>query len=154
MLCLCEVWVWILCVDGRSRYLCIVLGGYLHIWGAPSVQSCCTLWISAFWHVFVYGRYHKSRLSCLKLSDLDWSRHHPLLWAAAPAIQRVRMAGMPKKLVCYFQFSCSWTHAISWQRTEQVLTELDISAIEEYIIIIIIYQINQETVHKYNIYMI
>ena len=21
----------------------------------------------------------KSRLSCLKLSDLDWSRHHPLL---------------------------------------------------------------------------
>ena len=30
-LCLCEVRVWILCVDGRSRYLCIVLGGYLHI---------------------------------------------------------------------------------------------------------------------------
>ena len=80
----------------RSRYLCIVLGGYLHIWGAPSVQSCCTLWISTFWHVFVYGRYHKSRLSCLKLSDLDWSRHHPLLWATAPAIQRVRMPGMPK----------------------------------------------------------
>ena len=24
-------YVWILCVDGRSRYLCIVLGGYLHI---------------------------------------------------------------------------------------------------------------------------
>ena len=22
---------------------------------------------------------HKSRRSCLKLSDLDWSRHHPLL---------------------------------------------------------------------------
>ena len=31
VLCLCEVLVWILCVDGRSRYLCIVLGGYLHI---------------------------------------------------------------------------------------------------------------------------
>ena len=31
VLCLCEVSVWILCVDGRSRYLCIVLGGYLHI---------------------------------------------------------------------------------------------------------------------------
>ena len=29
--CLCEVSVWILCVDGRSRYMCIVLGGYLHI---------------------------------------------------------------------------------------------------------------------------
>ena len=26
-----RVLVWILCVDGRSRYLCIVLGGYLHI---------------------------------------------------------------------------------------------------------------------------
>ena len=24
-------YVWILCVDGRSRYLCIVLGGYLRI---------------------------------------------------------------------------------------------------------------------------
>ena len=29
VLCLCEMWVWILCVDGRSRYLFIVLGGYL-----------------------------------------------------------------------------------------------------------------------------
>ena len=67
VLCLYEVWVWIICVDGRSTYLCIVLGGYLHIWGAPSVQLCCTLWISAFWHVFVYDRYHKSRLVCLKV---------------------------------------------------------------------------------------
>ena len=31
VLCLCEIRVWILCVDGRSRYLCIVLGGYLCI---------------------------------------------------------------------------------------------------------------------------
>ena len=31
VLCLCELLVWILCVDGRSRYLCIVLGGYLRI---------------------------------------------------------------------------------------------------------------------------
>ena len=29
VLCLCEMWVWILCVDGRSRYLCNALGGYL-----------------------------------------------------------------------------------------------------------------------------
>ena len=29
VLCLCEVRVWILCVDGR--HLCIVLGGYLRI---------------------------------------------------------------------------------------------------------------------------
>ena len=27
----CELCVWILCVDGRSRYLYIVLGGYLHM---------------------------------------------------------------------------------------------------------------------------
>ena len=45
VLCLCEMWVWILCVDGRSRYMFIVIGGYLRIWGAPSVQSCFTLWI-------------------------------------------------------------------------------------------------------------
>ena len=31
VVCLCEVRFWILCVDGRSRYLCIVLGGYLRI---------------------------------------------------------------------------------------------------------------------------
>ena len=35
----------------------IVLSGYLRILGAPSVQSCCTLSISASYHVFVYGRY-------------------------------------------------------------------------------------------------
>ena len=52
--------------------------GYLRILGAPSVQSCCTLSISASYHVFVYDRYRKSRLVCV-LSDLDLSRHHPLL---------------------------------------------------------------------------
>ena len=31
VLCLCEVRVWNLCADGRSRYLCIVCGGYLRI---------------------------------------------------------------------------------------------------------------------------
>ena len=35
------------CVDSRSRYLYIVLGSFLRILGAPSVQSCCTLSISA-----------------------------------------------------------------------------------------------------------
>ena len=39
--------VGILCVDGRSRYLCIVLGGYMRILGGPSVQYCCTLLLSA-----------------------------------------------------------------------------------------------------------
>ena len=38
----------ILCVDGRSRYLYIVLSGYLRILDASSVQSCCTLSIYAF----------------------------------------------------------------------------------------------------------
>ena len=62
-----EGWCYV-CVDGRSRYLYIVLWGYLRI-----------LWISASYHVFVYGRYRKSRLVCVWLSDLDLSRHHPLL---------------------------------------------------------------------------
>ena len=47
VVCLCVLRVWIICVDGRSRYLYIVLCGYLRILGAPSVQSCCTLSISA-----------------------------------------------------------------------------------------------------------
>ena len=42
------------CVDGRSRYLYIALDGYLRILGAPSVQSCCTLWISASYRVFLW----------------------------------------------------------------------------------------------------
>ena len=88
---LCEMWVWIICVDDRSRYLCIVLSGYL-----SSVQSCCTLWISAFWHVFVYSRYRKSIPVYVMFSDLYLSRHQPLLWGAALAIQRVRMTGLHK----------------------------------------------------------
>ena len=47
VLSLCLLCVWIICVDGRSRYLYIVLGGYLRILGALSVKSCCTLSISA-----------------------------------------------------------------------------------------------------------
>ena len=54
-----------LCVYGRSMYLYIVFGGYLRILRTPSVQSCCTLWISASYRVFVYGRYRKSRLVCV-----------------------------------------------------------------------------------------
>ena len=34
----------IFCIDDRSIYLYIVLGGYLRNLGAPSVQSCCTLY--------------------------------------------------------------------------------------------------------------
>ena len=57
----------------------IVLGEYMRIVGVPSVQSCRTLSISASYHVFVYGRYSKSRLVYVWLSDLDLSQHHPLL---------------------------------------------------------------------------
>ena len=39
-----------------------VLGRYLCIFGAPSIQSCCTLSISASYHVFVYGRYRNPDL--------------------------------------------------------------------------------------------
>ena len=41
-----HIQLWIICVDGRSMYLYIVLSGFLHILGAPSVQSCCTSLIS------------------------------------------------------------------------------------------------------------
>ena len=50
------------CADGRSRYLYVALIGYLRILGAPSVQYCCTLSISASYRLFAYGRYRKSRL--------------------------------------------------------------------------------------------
>ena len=47
MLCLSALRVWIICVDGRNRYMYIVLDGYLRILGAPSVKSCGTLSRSA-----------------------------------------------------------------------------------------------------------
>ena len=68
-----------LCVYRRSIYLYIVLGGFLRILGAPSVLSCCTLLISASQLICVCGRYRKSGHVCVMLSDLDLSRHHPLL---------------------------------------------------------------------------
>ena len=79
VLCLCGLLVRILCVDGRSRYLYIVLDRYMHILGAPSVQSCCTFSVSASYNAFVHGRYHKSSLICVWLSDIDLSRLHPPL---------------------------------------------------------------------------
>ena len=65
VLCLCELFVLIFCVDDRSRYMYILLGGYLHIICAPSVQSSSTLSISASYRVSVYGRYCKSGLVCV-----------------------------------------------------------------------------------------
>ena len=34
----------------KSTNICIVFGGYLCILGVHSVQSCCMLWISTFYH--------------------------------------------------------------------------------------------------------
>ena len=41
-----------MCVDGRSKFLYIVLGGCLRLLGAPSVQACCTLSISASYRLW------------------------------------------------------------------------------------------------------
>ena len=96
VLCLCELWVRILCEEGGSRYLYIVLGGNLRILGTPSMQSCCTLAMAASCHV-LFMAYISIPDLCVWLSDLDLSRHHLPLWGAAPVIQRVRMAGLPKR---------------------------------------------------------
>ena len=66
----------------QQAHLClvyIVLGGYLRILGAPIVQSCCTLLISASYLIFFCNIHRKSRLVYVWLSDLDLSRHRPLL---------------------------------------------------------------------------
>ena len=55
----------LLCVYVRSRYLYIVLGGYLLVLGSPSVQSFCILSISASYHINVFGRFRKSRFACV-----------------------------------------------------------------------------------------
>ena len=45
--CVLREVVWILYVDGISMSLCIDLRGYVHILGAPSAPSGCTLAMSA-----------------------------------------------------------------------------------------------------------
>ena len=47
------------------------------------------------------------------LSDLDLSWHHPLLWGAAPAIQGVRMAGLPKNGKTWTQYLLTLARSIS-----------------------------------------
>ena len=51
-------------MGGWGGVISIVLDGCLHILGAPSVQYCYTLSISASYRVFISGRYRKSRF-CL-----------------------------------------------------------------------------------------
>ena len=68
-----------------SSELLVCGGGVRSILLLPLVARCletidvCIWRMFVFMSVVVYGRYHKSRLPCLKLSDLYWSRHHPLL---------------------------------------------------------------------------
>ena len=49
------VLVWNICVDGTSRYMYIVLVGYLRIFSTPNVQSYCTLSIYVSNRIFVSG---------------------------------------------------------------------------------------------------
>ena len=49
-----------LCVDGKSRYLYIVINGYLRILCTPSDQSCCTL--SIFVSIQIGSLYNKSNV--------------------------------------------------------------------------------------------
>ena len=63
-ICVCIVGLYSLC-RWKSRYMYIVQDGYLSIIGAPSVQSCCTISISASYRIFACGRYRKSRLVCV-----------------------------------------------------------------------------------------
>ena len=101
-----EVW-------GGVMPVCVVSLGYLCRWQVqvsvycarriPVHLSCLRCSIMSllidicFIPCICYGRYRKSRHVCVLLSDLDWSRHHPPLWGAVSAIQRVHMAGLPKK---------------------------------------------------------
>ena len=79
---------------GRVMSVCVVTPDSLCRWQIQVSVYCarripadlkCTqcsilfLWISASYHVFVYDIYRKYRLVCVRSSDLDLSRHHPLL---------------------------------------------------------------------------
>ena len=73
-----------------------MLHGYLCMVGVHSVQSCCTISISAFTVSLFVTDIAKSKLVCVWLSDLYLSRHLPLLGGAVPTIQWVCMTGWPK----------------------------------------------------------
>ena len=53
------------------------LGVYLRILGAPSVQSCCTLYLLPTMYLLMADLVNQD--VCVWLSNLDLSRHHPLL---------------------------------------------------------------------------
>ena len=80
---------------------CIVLGGYLRILSAPSVQHCCTLSISASYRVFVYDKYRKSRFVWvwirLDITHFNEEQRQPSSGSAWPAcpktVNRAHIAG-------------------------------------------------------------
>ena len=97
VLCLCELRVQIFYVEGRSRYLFIVFCRYLRTLGETSLQSCCTLWISTSYRVFVYGIYRKFRLLfvcgcrtwiCLHITRFYEEERQPCRVSAWPVFQK------------------------------------------------------------------
>ena len=61
-------------MDCRSRYLYIVLGGYLRILGASSLQLFASYrYLLPIMYLFM------ADIVCVWLSDLDVYLHHPLL---------------------------------------------------------------------------
>ena len=79
--------------------MCIVLRGYLHVLGAPSIKSCCTLSISA-------------SLTCIRLWYISqiqtflgvvvgpgFASTSPAIIVSCASHPVGRMAGLPKKTV-------------------------------------------------------
>ena len=63
------MYVGVVSLDSMCRWQVLV-----YVYCAPSVQSCCTSWISASKHVFVFSIYRKYRLVCLSLRSIA---NHP-----------------------------------------------------------------------------
>ena len=64
---MCEVRVWIICVDGPGIcVLCLADNCASEV--DPVFNPVAPY---GYLHVFVYSSYHKSRLVCVMLSDLD-----------------------------------------------------------------------------------
>ena len=81
---------WIMYVDGRSRYLYIVLGGYMRILGAPIVQSCCTIPYIYLWHI-------SQIQTCLcVVVGPEFVSTSPAFMRSSASIQWVCMTGLPE----------------------------------------------------------
>ena len=92
-------------------YLCIVLGRYLCILGAPSVQSSCALSISASYRVFLWQISQIQTCLCVVVGHGFVSTLPAFMRSRA----RVRMAGLPKK-------NCKSVREFSTQFAQQLVT--------------------------------